>query len=378
MEKFDLEKFPTSESAQRMLSYVSDGFYDTSYIGKWLFQVMGTEYDEARRVIEELPKQLFPETATWGLMYHEIKWGLPVRENLSDEERRRLIYEKRDYKAPMTPYRMEQYLANVTGFDVHVTDIHDSWNGYLPEHPNQFRVFFVGEGMLNAKAALSAIRRIKQSHTTFEASEYIGFTFGVDIFYNAQLRMVSTFYPRYNTPPFLLDGRAQLDGTYYLNGYLSGETLDFYPVVLRVIMGADWRTERAGTAVTSLLFRPEIPIEIKNDIALGIWGAAYAKTQTISRFFLQSSASAGTRTSSQLTMQGAVEERVDEEASVQIIGETEVEIVQESALQVEGFIDCEVKTDGILTVEKDLWLLDGSVMLDGSRILDAEIYTEEI
>ena len=124
MEKFDLEKFPTSESAQRMLSYVSDGFYDTSYIGKWLFQVMGTEYDEARRVIEELPKQLFPETATWGLMYHEIKWGLPVRENLSDEERRRLIYEKRDYKAPMTPYRMEQYLANVTGFDVHVTDIH--------------------------------------------------------------------------------------------------------------------------------------------------------------------------------------------------------------------------------------------------------------
>ena len=44
-EKFDLEAFPTSESAVRMLSYVSQGFYDSSYVGKWLYQVMGMEYD---------------------------------------------------------------------------------------------------------------------------------------------------------------------------------------------------------------------------------------------------------------------------------------------------------------------------------------------
>lgn len=33
-EKFDLEQFPTSESAKRMLSYVTPGFYDNSYVGK--------------------------------------------------------------------------------------------------------------------------------------------------------------------------------------------------------------------------------------------------------------------------------------------------------------------------------------------------------
>lgn len=109
-EKFDLEQFPTSESAKRMLSYVTPGFYDNSYVGKWLYQVMGLEYDDARKLAEELQYQMFPETATWGLMYHEIKWGLPVRTNLSYEERRQLIYQKRDYKAPMTPYRMETYL----------------------------------------------------------------------------------------------------------------------------------------------------------------------------------------------------------------------------------------------------------------------------
>ena len=114
MEKFDLENFPVSESAKNMIASVSDGFYDNSYVGKWLYEVMGQEYDTAREIAEDILNQLFPETATWGLMYHEIKWGLPVRENLPYEERRQLIYRKRDYRAPMTPYRMEGYLKTAT------------------------------------------------------------------------------------------------------------------------------------------------------------------------------------------------------------------------------------------------------------------------
>lgn len=123
MERFDLENFPISESAKDMIASVSDGFYDNSYVGKWLYEVMGQEYDTAREIAEDLINQLFPETATWGLMYHEIKWGLPVRENLSYEERRQIIYRKRDYRAPMTPYRMEGYLKTATGFDVRIADI---------------------------------------------------------------------------------------------------------------------------------------------------------------------------------------------------------------------------------------------------------------
>ena len=88
--------FPTSESARRQLSYVTEGFYDNSYVGKWLFQVMGLEYDDARKILEELPRQFFPETATWGMMYHEIKWGLPVREHLSYEERRQISVTEND------------------------------------------------------------------------------------------------------------------------------------------------------------------------------------------------------------------------------------------------------------------------------------------
>ncbi len=216
------------------------------------------------------------------------------------------------------------------------------------------------------------------ANLVFCLADRLGIEIPVPVNVESGLRIISAFYPRYNTPPFLLDGRARLDGTYLLNGYLSGESLDFYPVALQIIAGANWRTERAGTAVAKLLFRPEISLEIKNDTALRIWGAAYAKAQTISRFFLQGSTNIGTQTSSRLTMQGAVEERVDTEASAQIIGDAKMKIAPESALKMESFADCEIKTDGILTVEKDLWQLDGSVMLDGSRILDAEIYEEEI
>ena len=46
----ELELFPTSESALKMLSYVTPGFYDKSYVGKWMFQVMGLEYDKALKL----------------------------------------------------------------------------------------------------------------------------------------------------------------------------------------------------------------------------------------------------------------------------------------------------------------------------------------
>ena len=230
------------------------------------------------------------------------------------------------YMSAGTPEAVEGLIAAVYGGG----EVKE-WYEYAG-YPYCFRVILKSENDVEIHQGQNAefhrmLDKVKRLSAHLDAIYY---TFGYKaeqlITYDTSIQMTSIFYPRYNTPPFLLDGRARLDGTYYLNGYLSGETLDFYPVMLRVIMGADWRTGTVGI----------------------------------------------------LTMQGAVKECMDTEASAQIISEAEVEIGQESALQMQSFADCEVKTDGILTVEKDLWRLDGSVMLDGSRILDAEIYEEEI
>ena len=170
---FDLENFPTSKNAKKMLSYVTENFYDTSYVGKWIYQVMGLEFDDIWELFEEdLAKQLFVETATWGLYLHEIKWSLPIRENLSVEERRKLIYEKRDYHAPMTPWKMEQFLYDVIGMEVHVADVHDASRfNFVPEHPNIFKVFFVGDETLDVKKAKFLINKLKQSHTAYTIND---------------------------------------------------------------------------------------------------------------------------------------------------------------------------------------------------------------
>ena len=212
-ERFDIEHFPTSESAKRMLSYVTADFYEKSYVGKWIYQVMGLEYDKAREIVEELPLQLFPETATWGLMYHEIKWGLPIRENLSYEERRRRIYEKRDYRAPMTPYRMETYLKNATGFDVFVADVNEPGQyGFVADHPNRFKAYFMGEGTLDSKAVHKLLDKLKQSHTVYTVNQRTEII--VDerdlesvILKNINFKMAIPYW-----------GGLLLDGTWYLDG----------------------------------------------------------------------------------------------------------------------------------------------------------------
>ncbi len=156
-----------------MMSYISENFYEKSYVMKWCQQVMGLEWDEVEKVIqEELPGQFFPETATWGLMYHEQKWQLPIRMNLKYEERRKLIYQKRDYRAPMTPYKMEAYVEKILGVETHVLDCHDRGTyGFKSSHPNIFKVVFVTERTLDTASAFGVIDRIKQSHTVYTVND---------------------------------------------------------------------------------------------------------------------------------------------------------------------------------------------------------------
>lgn len=226
--KIDLENFPTSQSAQNMLATVTPGFYDQSYVGKWLYQVMGLEFDEAERLVaEELPLQFFPETATWGLMYHELKWGLPVRDFLSYDERRKLIYEKRDQRAPMTPYRMETMLANVTGFWANIADIHDGGKyGYKVSHPNAFIAVFVGDGSLNTKAVKRLLDSAKQSHTTYTIIDRMDTVLDCTTLEQMLLRNINIKA----AVPFWR--AALLDGSGYLDGSMLLDSMREYDLIL--------------------------------------------------------------------------------------------------------------------------------------------------
>lgn len=109
----DLEHFPTSDTANRMMSYIAEGFYEKSYVGKWMFESMGIEMDNARQIVEELQYQAFIETATWGLMYHEMMYGVSYSEQKTLEERRAALLEIRNFRAPMNPERVKKIVESI-------------------------------------------------------------------------------------------------------------------------------------------------------------------------------------------------------------------------------------------------------------------------
>lgn len=158
----NLEKFPTSPSAKRMLDTVTKGWYDKSYVGKWIFQVMGSEIDDVQSIAEGLKNQIFAETATWGIIYHEMKYGIPFDQTKDLDDRRRAVINKRDHanRMPFTPYFVENL--------VKTTFMKDS---KLVENKTPFT--FTLEILLKATDAADSpdkiedyINRIKPSHLT--------------------------------------------------------------------------------------------------------------------------------------------------------------------------------------------------------------------
>lgn len=117
IDNVDLEHFPTNEVAQRLLTYVTRGWYDKSYVGKWIFEVIGLELDSAIKRVEELQNQAFLEKADWGLYFHELMYGIPMNAADDIEERRRTIlkYRDRSIKSPMNPSRLENIILSIFG-----------------------------------------------------------------------------------------------------------------------------------------------------------------------------------------------------------------------------------------------------------------------
>lgn len=157
----DLEHFPTCETAQRMLDTVTKGFYDKSYVGKWLYQVMGLELEEAREKLAELRSQAFVDTAGWALPYWEQMYGLESNKSLSDEDRRKNIQEYRSLRYPMNPARMKKIAELLTGKEAEVLE---------GEIPCTFLVKIIVTGAdaeFDERKLRNRIEQIKPSHMAY-------------------------------------------------------------------------------------------------------------------------------------------------------------------------------------------------------------------
>lgn len=154
----DLERFPTSEAAIRMLKTVSS-IYGKAYVGKWLYQVMGLEIDEAWKLFEELRLQAFPETATWGIIYWEQRYSIIPDDNLSTEERRQHIIVKRSKRSPMNPEIVKELSTNSTKRPTEVIERNSEY---------AFTILIgSGESLVDFRALIDLIKSAKPSHLAF-------------------------------------------------------------------------------------------------------------------------------------------------------------------------------------------------------------------
>lgn len=155
----DLEQFPTSESAQKMMAAVSP-IYDNSYVAKWLFQVMGEEWDEVWQRFIEARQQSFPETATWSIAYWEQRYGIAPDESLPLSARRQRILVKRGKRYPMNPARLAQFARNITGRMAEVTEETGTYTFTVTISP--------GDSTVDYGALLNLVKNLKPAHLSFQ------------------------------------------------------------------------------------------------------------------------------------------------------------------------------------------------------------------
>ena len=97
----------TSPKGRKFLGYVSP-IYEQSVIMQAIMEAIGVEWNDIDRLTDEVFAQLFPQTATWGIVYWERLVGIPRNDSLSIEQRRERVLTRMQTRWPMTKERMEQ------------------------------------------------------------------------------------------------------------------------------------------------------------------------------------------------------------------------------------------------------------------------------
>lgn len=209
----DLENFPTSTTALQMMLRISP-IYEYSYVGKWIFQIMGMEMDEARAYFEELRLQAFPETATWGLVYWEERYGIPTDETLGIEKRRHGVLIRRGKKSPMNPARIEKIIGDMCGREVRVTE---------NIAPYTFSVSILeGETTVDYGDILAQLRKIKPAHLSF------------NVLFESSVGVKVRPDKQHYYFPYILAGTVPETNTvggihdYNINPFMSAESNTFY------------------------------------------------------------------------------------------------------------------------------------------------------
>lgn len=108
-------------TAQRIIDFVSP-IYGDSYVGLWLYEVIGFAIGEIAEIAEQLRYETNPNTTELLMSYWEEHYGLHPDSNMTMEQRRARLLDKIRYRAPANPKRLAAAMETVLGVPVDITE----------------------------------------------------------------------------------------------------------------------------------------------------------------------------------------------------------------------------------------------------------------
>jgi hypothetical protein len=150
-----------------LLEYLPS-FYHNSDVIKTFMESNGIEVDTLKAYVEDLSKNLYVKTATWGLDLFEEELGLTTDKSISYEERRERILAKKRGNGTTTKAMIKNTAEAFSGGEVEVIE---NFNDY------SFVVKFVGVKGIPKNLTLfkNMIEEIKPAHLNYE----LAFTYTV-------------------------------------------------------------------------------------------------------------------------------------------------------------------------------------------------------
>lgn len=351
----DIIHSPEAETFRRM---VTKGFYDRSYLGLWMYEVIGREWDEMKAWAEGIKSEIHPQTCTWSIGIWEWVYGFENDESLSLEYRRQRILAKVLGTRPINPEVIRRGVAKITDCDVDIKDFAGPYRFALTIHMPEDRDVFLYESVREY------VRTVKPAHLAafiIWAFQAVIDNTQLEKFLFPQMRL-HWYMPFWGC--YVFDGTWNLDGTVKLCQqrrydlrlglkYYEGIFYELAAVYTKLFDGT-WNLD--GSVLLDAKYRSfgmRIYGKIKNEnkagsfaamevtgFAIDFWNLIYfdGKWRLDGKEYLDASrCRMKTKIKTYITVSSQTEEFRDEPVEIR----------------------------------RNLWLLDGSLNMDGSRILNA-------
>lgn len=312
------ESILKNKKAKEILSWLPQ-VYGEAETFLWLLEVIGRELLEMEEWSEDFENQVVPQTATWSLPYWEERYYLPVNSAASPEKRRADILLRMWQRAPINPYKLEEILTGITGLPVKVKE---------NTGKNHFTVCFEGyAGAGLFYRTVEEIDRLKPAHLIYTIQYLHDLMVQVQADYDAGILFTTQLIARGKEN--LGYTKKLLDGFWRLNGYQQAEkATDLYEAVCSWNTAFELQKSSICLICSNAAFlQQSIQVDGRPDLSGGVLEPAEAVLPSVT-----------TRTA----------------------------------------VTCKTGYTAELMVRKNFWKLDGSILLDGSKMLNAEQYVMEL